>query len=66
MPICFKLLPQFMRRAASRANWMAGSSNATKTPMMAMTTSSSTKVKPSRRRDKFINPPFLLKNKKAD
>src|SRR5204863_9932896 len=35
-----------MRRAASRAAWTAGSRRATRTPMMAMTTSSSTSVKP--------------------
>jgi hypothetical protein len=32
-------------RAASRADWTAGKSNATSTPMMAITTSNSTSVK---------------------
>jgi hypothetical protein len=36
-----------MRRAASRAAWTAGKSNATKMPIMAITTNSSTSVKPS-------------------
>jgi hypothetical protein len=36
------------RRAASRAAWIAGKSSATKMPMMAITTSSSTNVKPER------------------
>src|SRR5437868_6187793 len=44
------LLVQRMRRAASRAACTAGSSNATSTPMMAITTNSSTSVKPQRRR----------------
>ena len=35
-------------RAASRACWTAGNSNATRIPMMAITTNSSTSVKPSR------------------
>ena len=35
-----------LRRAASRACWIAGSKSATKMPMMAITTSSSTRVKP--------------------
>jgi len=36
-----------MRRAASRAAWTAGNSKPTKIPMIAMTTSSSTSVKPA-------------------
>jgi hypothetical protein len=35
------------RRAASRACWTAGKSNAINTPMMAMTTSSSINVNPA-------------------
>jgi hypothetical protein len=35
-----------MRLAASRAAWTAGNKSATKIPMMAITTSSSTRVKP--------------------
>src|SRR4051794_2720755 len=46
MPICLRLLVQFIRRAASRADWTAGSSRAIRTPMMAMTTSNSMSVKP--------------------
>src|SRR6185437_12455974 len=44
--ICFRLLVHCERRAASRADWTAGSSKAIKTAMMAMTTSSSIRVKP--------------------
>jgi hypothetical protein len=40
------LLPQLIRLAASRAAWTAGSSRPTKIPMIAMTTSNSTSVKP--------------------
>src|SRR5687768_8653130 len=43
-PICLRLLPQLMRRADSRANCTAGRSRAIRTPMMAITTSSSTSV----------------------
>src|SRR4051812_36021374 len=45
-PICLRLLSQLMRRADSRACCTAGRSNGTSTPMMAMTTRSSTRVKP--------------------
>ncbi len=44
--ICFRLFVQLERRAASRADWMAGSSNATRMPMMAITTNNSTRVNP--------------------
>src|SRR5688572_10878080 len=48
-------LRHWVRRAASRAACTAGKSNATKTPMMAMTTSNSTSVKPVRpRRDSEV------------
>src|SRR5688572_20023121 len=40
-----------MRRAASRAACTAGNKRATSTPMMAITTNSSTRVKPERRLD---------------
>src|SRR4051812_18999869 len=46
MPTCLRLLTHCARRAASRADWIAGSNNATRIPIMAMTTSSSTSVKP--------------------
>src|SRR3954463_4961251 len=45
MPICFKLLMHWDRRAASRAACTAGSSSAIRTAMIAMTTSSSIRVK---------------------
>src|SRR4051812_39079141 len=46
-----------MRRADSRADWTAGSNKATKTPMMAMTTNSSTSVKACRNEAmRFIGP----------
>jgi len=43
-----RLFEQLIRRADSRADWIAGNNSATKTPMMAITTKSSTKVKPVR------------------
>src|SRR5207237_1195105 len=42
-------LPHDMRRADSRAACTAGSSSATRTPMIAITTSSSTSVNPGDR-----------------
>ena len=42
-PICFRLLVHCVRRAASRAACTAGSNRATKMPIMAITTSSSTR-----------------------
>jgi len=45
-PICLRLLVHWIRRAASRAAWTAGSSNATRTAMMAITTNNSIRVKP--------------------
>src|SRR4051812_46744319 len=41
---CLRLLLHFMRLAASRTFWTAGSSSPINTPMMAMTTSSSISV----------------------
>src|SRR3981081_4407858 len=43
---CFRLLTHCERRAASRAAWTAGSNRAIRTAMIAITTSSSIKVKP--------------------
>src|SRR6187431_539560 len=43
---CFKLFVQVFRRAASRAACTAGSSSATSVPIIAITTKSSTSVKP--------------------
>jgi hypothetical protein len=52
----FMLLWHFARRAASRADCTAGSSRATRIPMIAMTTNSSTSVKPARtvRREEIV------------
>ena len=41
----FKLFLHCVRREASRTAWIAGRSNATRMPMMAITTNSSTRVK---------------------
>jgi len=49
-PICFRLLTHCERRAASRAACTAGSKRAIKTAMIAITTSSSIRVKPRRLR----------------
>src|SRR4051812_8310210 len=54
-PSCFRLLTHCERRAASRAACTAGNKRAIRTAMMAMTTSSSIRVKPRR----FIR--FLLR-----
>src|SRR5262249_2199729 len=48
-PSCRKLFAQLDRREASRADCTAGKSRATRTPMIAITTSSSTSVKPANR-----------------
>src|SRR5690606_35105754 len=45
-PICLRLFWQDIRRAASRAAWTAGNSSPTRMPMIAITTNSSTSVKP--------------------
>jgi hypothetical protein len=50
-PICFRLLAQLARRADSRAALTAGSNSAINTPMMEITTSNSTNVKPRRARE---------------
>src|SRR4029453_16217737 len=50
IPNCFKLFEQLDRRAASRAACTAGNSSATRTPIMAITTSSSTSVNARRLR----------------
>ncbi len=59
-PICLRLLPQFERRAASRAACTAGRSRPMRTPMMAITTKSSTSVKPRRLaiEESFMGTPF--------
>src|SRR5580704_3489945 len=48
MPNCFRLLRHWLRRAASRAAWTAGSSRAMSVAMMAITTNNSISVKPER------------------
>src|ERR1035437_3462374 len=48
MPICLSLLRQAIRCARILARVSAGSSNAARMPMMAITTSSSIRVKPMR------------------
>src|SRR5436309_1902998 len=49
-PICFRLLAQLIRLAASRTRWTAGRRRPIKIEMMAMTTSSSIRVNPGRPR----------------
>jgi hypothetical protein len=44
---CRMLFLHCVRRADSRADWTAGNSRLTKTPMMAMTTNSSISVNPA-------------------
>lgn len=55
-PICRRLLPHCVRRAASRAACTAGRSRPTSRPMIAMTTSTSTSVSARR---VFIAPPSV-------
>src|SRR5262245_56737343 len=47
-PSCLRLFEQLMRAAASRIFWTAGKSNPMRIAMMAITTSSSMRVKPRR------------------
>src|SRR5262245_31692436 len=49
-PICFRLFTHWVRLAASRTFWTAGSSSAIRMAIMAITTSSSMSVKAGRRR----------------
>src|SRR5580704_6495266 len=58
MPICLRLLRHEVRRAASRAACTAGNRIAIRTPMMAITTKSSTNEKPFRL-DVSIKSPFF-------
>src|SRR5262245_64411624 len=51
------LFVHWVRRAASRAVWTAGRSRATKTPIMAITTSNSTRVNPDGRWRDMIGTP---------
>jgi hypothetical protein len=50
-PNCLRLLLHDIRLADSRADCTAGRRSATSTPIMAITTSSSTSVKPRRKED---------------
>src|SRR5262245_50818764 len=69
MPSCFRLFEQLDRRADSRAVCTAGSSKATRTPIMAITTSSSTSVNARRSEEKrsaakrFIEPSKVIKGR---
>ena len=55
LPSCFRLFMHWLFRAASRADSTAGKSMATKMPMIAITTRSSTSVNPlgEQKRDRF-------------
>src|SRR5215475_243835 len=48
-PICLTLLAHFVRSATARIRWTAGRIRPMRVAMIAMTTSSSTRVKPLRR-----------------
>src|SRR5262249_34466665 len=52
-PICLRLFRHSVRAAAARARCTAGTSRPISTAMIAMTTSSSMRVKPDGRRDGF-------------
>src|SRR5262245_31566391 len=61
-PSCFRVFWHWVRLAASRTFCTAGRSKATSTPMMAMTTRSSIRVKPrvrSRRGERDMEGLFL-------
>src|SRR5262245_47834498 len=51
--ICFKLFSVCVRAAASRTFWTAGTKSPMRMAMMAITTRSSTRVKPDRRWARF-------------
>jgi len=53
-PICFRLLDDCMRAAASRTFWTAGRRRPIKMAMMAITTSSSISVNAPRRRKTVV------------
>src|SRR6185436_1734419 len=61
-PNCLRLLEHFIRAAASRTFWTAGSSSPIRIAMMAITTSSSIRVNPRERFPRgFIGlPPHCL------
>src|SRR4051812_38322206 len=61
MPYCFRLLTHWIRLAAARADCTAGSNKAMRTAMIAMTTSSSIRVKPLERRDIRDSPGSCVK-----
>src|SRR5947209_3335693 len=55
MPTCLRLFWHLIRDAASRTFWTAGRSKPIKMAIMAITTSNSISVKPSRRRSAFVH-----------
>ena len=59
-PFWAMLFAQDIRRAASRAAWTAGSNKPTRIPMIAMTTSSSTRVNAARVCLRFVNLFFII------
>src|SRR3954462_1787344 len=61
MPYCLRLLTHWIRLAAARADCTAGSNKAMRTAMIAMTTSSSIRVKPLERRDIRESPGSCVK-----
>src|SRR5262245_18039323 len=58
MPSCLMLLLQFMRAAASRTFWTAGSSRPMRMAMIAITTNSSISVKAERQRNRGMERPL--------
>src|SRR5215471_2774213 len=65
-PICLRLLVHCARRAASRADCTAGNNRAIRTAMMAITTSSSIKVKPREAERLFMAMSLEKKRKMRD
>src|SRR5262249_20111602 len=56
-PICLRLFRHFIRAAASRTFWTAGSKRPTRTAMIAITTNSSISVNARRRQRNMDKPP---------
>ena len=54
-----EIIRALLRRADSRAAWIAGNNSATRMPMIAMTTNSSTNVKPSLTLSLLMIPSFM-------
>src|SRR5205085_11054497 len=53
-PSCFRLLEHFIRAAASRTFWTAGSSSPIRIAMIAITTNNSIRVKPDLRASRMV------------